>query len=215
MQAGPSLLTCDGCGAAVNEAHLRRRVERLELATRFRPIHIQVLLLDLAPPSRLADFFYHPIGQPFERSTESRNYFEGLMAGAGIPQDSWKDEQSALSEFQRRGLFLAYAVECPYEEAFAACEAHGPGGLAGNVVRLFGPTVLKRIQFSYKPRHIALLNPGTSALVPLLEQAGWGSRLVLDRGLPLADSSRGDSRAQSEFGAQLGKRLAELLPKAT
>src|ERR1700719_4321526 len=35
---------CDGCGAPADEAHVRQRIERLEMATRFRPIHIQGLL---------------------------------------------------------------------------------------------------------------------------------------------------------------------------
>ncbi len=51
---------CDGCGMQADDAHIRRRIERLELATRFRPIHIQALLIDAAPPSRSEDYFYRP-----------------------------------------------------------------------------------------------------------------------------------------------------------
>ena len=49
---------CDGCGAAVGSEHIRKRIERLELATRYRPVHIQTLLVGDAPPSRDEDYLY-------------------------------------------------------------------------------------------------------------------------------------------------------------
>jgi hypothetical protein len=49
---------CDGCGAAVDAEHIRARIMRLELATRFRPVHIQTLLVGVAPPERAEDYFY-------------------------------------------------------------------------------------------------------------------------------------------------------------
>lgn len=49
---------CDGCGAEVDAEHIRRRIERLELATRFRPVHIQTLLVGAAPPAKIEDCLY-------------------------------------------------------------------------------------------------------------------------------------------------------------
>jgi hypothetical protein len=49
---------CDGCGAAVEPEHIRQRIERLELATRYRPVHIQTLLIGDAPPERPEDYLY-------------------------------------------------------------------------------------------------------------------------------------------------------------
>jgi hypothetical protein len=49
---------CDGCGMEVGAEHIRARIERLELATRFRPVHIHTLLLGDAPPERAEDYFY-------------------------------------------------------------------------------------------------------------------------------------------------------------
>jgi len=43
--AVPTLLPCDGCGQPASAEHIARRLQRLEWATRFRPIHIQALLL--------------------------------------------------------------------------------------------------------------------------------------------------------------------------
>jgi hypothetical protein len=213
VEAGSPPLRCDGCGAAANETHIRRRIERLELATRFRPIHIQVLFLDLAPPARLEDFFYRPTANPSERSVASRMWFEEMICGARIAKDSWKDEQAALTEFQRRNLFLAYAVECPLEEIGAGYESDASGAIAKGVARQYGETVLKRVQFSYKPKHVALLNYGTADLIPLFQQAGCGDRLLLDRGAPVTDPFLGDPASQAEFGTGFGARIAQLLAK--
>lgn len=49
---------CDGCGATADAEHIRRRIERLELATRFRPVHIQTLLIGDAPPLRDEEYVY-------------------------------------------------------------------------------------------------------------------------------------------------------------
>ena len=38
--------------------HIRARIERLELATRYRPVHIQTLLVGAAPPARAEEYFY-------------------------------------------------------------------------------------------------------------------------------------------------------------
>src|ERR1039457_5266879 len=82
---GPRMPICDGCGAQVNDAHIRQRIERLEMATRFRPVHISVLLIDAAPPARFEDYFYRATSDRAERSPASRAYFDGLVkcAGAG------------------------------------------------------------------------------------------------------------------------------------
>jgi hypothetical protein len=49
---------CDGCGAAVDAEHIRQRIERLEMATRYRPVHIQTLLVGTAPPKETEDYLY-------------------------------------------------------------------------------------------------------------------------------------------------------------
>lgn len=49
---------CDGCGASVGAEHIRRRIERLELATRYRPVHIQTLLIGDVPPARDEEYVY-------------------------------------------------------------------------------------------------------------------------------------------------------------
>lgn len=172
---------CDGCGRSVDEAHIRRRIERLEMATRFRPVHIGVLLIDAAPPERQEDFFYATAGDA-ARSTAGESYFNELAKLAGATATSGpsvafaSEREPTLAEFQRRGFFLTYAVECPME---------GPADLP-DAIRRSAPTVLLRSRTSYKPKHIALISEPTSALIEPFRAAGWSDRLILDNSQPFS-----------------------------
>jgi hypothetical protein len=158
---------CDGCGAPADEAHIRQRIERLEMATRFRPIHIQTLLLADAPTSRPEDYFYRPLSEGESRSAEAREFFAEMMRAAGITPDSAADEEAALAEFQRRGFYLAHAVECPVPT---------PGELNERLTRACS-TLLKRIEFSYRPKHVVPISPAVKALIPVLQNSSIGDRL--------------------------------------
>lgn len=158
---------CDGCGAPADEAHIRRRIERLEMATRFRPIHIQTLLVADAPPSRVEDYFYRPLCEGESRSTDAQEFFVEMIKAAGIAPDAAVNEEAALVEFQRRGFYLAYAVECPVAT---------PGELSERLTRA-SSTLLKRIEFSYRPKHVVPIGPGVKALIPVLQKSSIGDRL--------------------------------------
>ena len=131
---------CDGCGATVDSEHIRSRIERLQMATRYRPVHIQTLLVGTAPPERLDAYFYA----------------------------SEKDG----TELQHNGIFLVYAAECPLPTGTDAAEA----------ARRAAPTLIKRMQFSYKPKSIILFSPATAQLLPALREAGLAERLILKDG---------------------------------
>src|ERR1700720_4661740 len=105
---------CDGCGAQVDEGHIRSRIERLEHATRFRPIHIQVLFLAAAPPQQPEDDFYRATTST-KRSAASQMFFDEITKSLGRKPSDPADEEATLTEFQRAGFYLAYAVECPVE----------------------------------------------------------------------------------------------------
>jgi hypothetical protein len=170
---------CDGCGARVDDAHIRQRIERLELATRFRPVHISVLLIDAAPPARFEDYFYRAAANRSGRSSASRACFDALVQCASVAPDSHTamNEEAALAEFQRRGLFLIGAIEC-------ALENH-PN--PAHAIERAAPAILRRVNVSYKPKSIALLSPRTQPLVQMFQENGWASRLILDEGNPFAD----------------------------
>jgi hypothetical protein len=168
---------CDGCGAQVDDAHIRHRIERLELATRYRPVHISVLLIDAAPPARFEDYFYRATSDRSERSPASRTYFDALVKCAGAAPKPGMTEEAALAEFQRRGLFLIGAVECALDGNADPAKA----------IELALPAVLRRVKVSYKPKSIAFLSPHTEALVRAFQANDWADRLILDRGKPFAD----------------------------
>jgi len=210
-----SAVLCDGCGQPATSEHIARRLRRLELATRFRPIHIGILFMAQAPPPRLQDYFYHcgdgSAGQSPESPGLARILFESLIQGVGISQEAGKTDEACLEEFQRAGFFLADAVECPVEEI-----VHGRGEESGRANELelalrYAPTIVKRLQFSYKPKHIVLLSTRTRHLIPILRQAGLGDQLLLYQDLPLHFPHPNDLAAQAQFRAG----LAEVLSRAS
>lgn len=192
---------CDGCGSRADEAHVRRRVERLELATRYRPVHIKVLILDGAPPARVEDYFYQAAKDRSVRSAASRMYFDELAKCAAIAVGPDLREEAALTDFQRRGFFLASAVECPFEE-----QTDPQGAL-----RRLAPTVLKRVQTSYKPAYVVPISPPTQELIRLFGLVGWGDRLILNNGAPFSDPYLGDPKRQAAAGSAYGERIKKLI----
>jgi len=189
---------CDGCGAQVEEAHIRRRIERLELATRFRPIHIQALVLDAAPPAAPEDYFYRA-ASPLPRSAESQIFFDEITKCIGPYPDKSLTEDSSLAEFQRRGFYLAYAVECPVES---------PEQLAAALTRL-AATVLLRLNASYKPKFVVPISAALQSVVSFLENNSWADRLMLHDGKPFHHPSRGNAEQEPAFGAALADRLSQ------
>ena len=206
---------CDSCGLPATPEHIARRIRRLELATRFRPLHMGVLFLGEAPPARLEDYFYFceggPAGSPPEHAGPSRVLFESLLSGVGIEVKAGKSHESRLVEFQRRGFFCADLVECPVEEIAPGVGQGSTRGNASELARCYGPTLVKRIQFSYKPKHVVLLPTRVRDLIPAFEQAGLGDRLLLYQGLPLQFPHPQDPVSQAQFRTG----LAELLSRAS
>jgi hypothetical protein len=193
VSASPQPILCDGCGAAATPEHIRERVERLELATRFRPIHISVLFLIPSPEAGL-DFYDASPRPPGPR--------EILLDALGIPSSAQSAAvlgaqnepaasatESRLGDFQRHGFFFASVAECPL-----------PAASAAQALEHLAPTLIKRIQFSYKPKSVVLLSDALSPLVPLLAQAGRGIRIAPD-GEPLALPRAGDSASEAAFRA--------------
>jgi len=210
---------CDGCGLPANEEHVSRRLQRLELATRFRPIHISILFLAEAPPALLQNHFYFPVRERDERTGLSRILFDALMLGVGITQaerfDSahreGKGDEECLAEFQRGGYFLADCLECPVEEVVPGVREGTVRANAFELAHRYGPTIVRRVQQSYKPQHIVLLSTRTRHVIPFFQRAGLGDRLLLYQGLPLHFPHPHNPAAQAQFRSG----LAEILSRAS
>jgi hypothetical protein len=187
---------CDGCGAQVDEAHIRARIERLEQATRYRPIHVQVLVLDAEPPAAPEDFFYRAAAAgDSPRSAAAREYFNTLLEAAGEDPARFTSEAEALAEFQRQGIFLAHVVECPATEDFNAALAR------------CAPSLVKRIERSYKPKYVAVISPKLAEILPSLRVAGLTDLLILDGEKPF-DPTAG-ARASDAFTAAISEKLTK------
>jgi hypothetical protein len=171
MQRRNYVPRCDGCGITTSDAHIRRRIERLELATRYRPIHIQTLFLALAPPEPMEDFFYSVAPPAPERSAGAKEWLSAVMAQAGIDA-TFSGDAAALAEFQRNNFYLAYVLECPVAEAYPQRDSVADSGIAAAIVRDHGAALLRRIQFSYRPKQIAIVEPGMPELAETLRQSG-------------------------------------------
>lgn len=194
---------CDCTETEVSESHVHERITRLEQATRFRPIHIRILLLDAAPASSLDDDFYRPAATRSGRSLFYRMYFDEIFVASGIPRDSLValDEAAALAEFQRSGFFFAHVVECPIADVQTLRHA----------INRLAPTLLRRIESSYKPKFVVPIGLATAEVVPFLQMSGLRDRLILAKDGPFEDPFLGDSQNQAEFGTYLGDALARSL----
>ena len=87
---------------------------------------------------RTEDFFYRSAADRSVRSLASRMYFDELVKATGAPAHSSAQEEAALTDFRRKGFFLSYGVECPFE---SEGELHA-------ALRRLAPTALKRVQYS-------------------------------------------------------------------
>jgi hypothetical protein len=166
MLTTPTDLPCDGCGLPASPEHIAERVRRLELCTQFRPIHLGVLFIALAPPVRAEDDFYSP--------ENSKDFAEPFLETLEIP--STMEKSARLAEFQRRGYYLTYLSECPIPEKREP--------VAATIERL-GPTLIRRIRFNYRPKQIAPMGQELIPLVEMLKAAGIGPILTLEHGLVL------------------------------
>lgn len=197
MSATPALIHCDGCTLEASPEHLRRRIARLEWASRFRPIHIATLILAPAPPAALEDYFYWPEGLP--GNAESRAFHEDLLAACGIAGAA-EGREKALGMFQHAGFFLAEAVECPVEDV--------SGIDFDSLVARLTPTVVRRVRHSYRPKSVLVLSERLAGVAKALGEAGTGADLLLWEGAPVAIAGAGDPAGRERFRAQVRELLA-------
>jgi hypothetical protein len=205
MESYTANLPCDGCGLSASPLHLADRVRRLELATRFRPVHIGVLFVAFAPSVRPEDDFYAP--------SESQEFFVPFLEGLDIASpanstltdaDSHSASSSRLAEFQRRGYFLAHLSECPIPA--------GEEAPAATIARL-APTLIRRIRFNYKPKQIVPIGQELAPLVEALRAAGIGGVLTSADGQILPDPVAGAGQWKELFEGSVALAAArENLP---
>jgi hypothetical protein len=172
MTADTTEILCDGCGQPAAPEHIARRLQRLEWATRYRPIHLHTLLLGAISPLVLAEFLYSP-----EKSHSGEAAH--LVAAAGI-SISGKSADAIQSEFQRRGIYLTHVLECPLD-----VPSTGPDFLTNAFITRL-PALFTRIRRSLKPKRLALISRSLTPLIERFASAQLNCELVLDDGRAFA-----------------------------
>src|SRR5215470_15213166 len=95
-------LICDGCAQPTDQAHIARRLKRLEARTRYRPVHIQTMFLSAAVPADDHEQLYSAEGE-FEG--------EGAAALGAVGLQQTGSIEQTLTAFQRGGYFLTHLLD--------------------------------------------------------------------------------------------------------
>lgn len=156
MMTDASLLPCDGCGQLADASHFARRLARLEWATRFRPVHIQTLLLGAFSPENTSHFLYSPEG-PFEGEAGQ------LLKALGVPTEG-RARDAVLAEVQKRGLFVIHVLDCPPER----------GADVAALLKRQLPAAAARVRRSLKPKRVALFSAELGDAAEALRRAELG-----------------------------------------
>jgi hypothetical protein len=180
--ANAKTLVCDGCGQIASAEHIARRLQRLEWATRFRPVHIHTLFLGACCPLDEKDFLYAPGGE-----------FQGeaalLLDAIGISTVG-KSADAVHAEFQRAGFFLTHVLECPVEGV------NNPPADLQRLLKARLPAAATRIRRSLKPKRVMAVTEALNLVAKDVLALDLGSPLLLDRGKPhrLVDSAGENGR---------------------
>jgi hypothetical protein len=172
MTADTTEILCDGCGQPAAPEHIARRLQRLEWATRYRPIHLHTLLLGAISPLALEEFLYSP---EKSHSGEAAN----LIAAAGI-SIAGKSADTIQSEFQRRGIYLTHVLECPLD-----VPSKGADFLSDALITRL-PALFTRIRRSLKAKRLAFVSRSLTPLIERFASAQLNCELVLDDGRAFA-----------------------------
>jgi hypothetical protein len=158
-------MRCDGCGQLASPEHVARRLEHLEWATRYHPIHISALFLGASAPHDDAEFLYAPEGD-FDGEAEF------LLQATGLNVEG-KTREAAQTEFQRAGFFLAHVLECPFKPVAGSPALH-------ELLEKRLPFALSRIRRSLKPKSVIPISRALEPLIPKLQPSALRSALILD-----------------------------------
>jgi hypothetical protein len=166
--AAVQAIFCDGCGQAASAGHLATRFRRLEWATRYRPVHVNTLVLGGVAPADDTEFVYSGAGS-------FRGEAGWLLRAARI-EAAGKSAEELHHELQRAGFFAAHVLDCPVDQP-AASEANLHDLIAGRLKATF-----TRVRRSIKPKRLVLLGGALDGFVENFAREELGCSLILDAG---------------------------------
>ena len=103
---------------------------------------MQALLLAAASPESDGEFLYSP-------EAGFAGLAETILTGLEIP--ARRSHEEVLAEFQKRGLYLAYALECPVAQ-------NSEPGAARELLERHLPQVIARVRRSLKPKRVLVVS---------------------------------------------------------
>jgi len=190
MSHTPSLLPCDGCGQPADLTHISRRVQRLEWATRYRPIHIQSLVVSGISPATDDEFLYNPQAS---FGGEAGN----ILRSAAVSTEENRPE-SVLAEFQKRGLMLIHVLECPLSPEASALEVRP-------ILEKWLAATVRRIRRSLKPKRVLLVSPVLAPVADKLLETDLGCPVFRGaEGTFFSSNAPGDAEFQAFRAALVG-----------
>lgn len=188
-----NFMTCDGCGQLANSEHISRRLQRLEWATRYRPLHINTILLGAVSPALDHEFLYSSTGT-----------FQGealLWLAAAKIDPAGKSPEVLHAEFQKAGFFLTYVLECPLEKS-----ADEDTLLRHFLDKRIASTAT-RIRRSFKPKRVALVSRHLAPYLSEFSAERLNCGVVLDGDQPFALAENPDISAVSRLATTLAPGL--------
>jgi hypothetical protein len=182
-----SEILCDGCGQAAGPEHIARRLKRLENMTRYRPIHVQALILGAVSPAEDGEYLYSAEGAFLGEGRE-------LLRALGV-EAAGRTLDATLTDFQRRGYLLAHVLECAEDEGARLDRRKA-------LQRRIPPTIA-RIRRSFKPKRVVLLGLELEQFIPAIIAAKLDAALTLQNGKPFEWNEIGDGELAKELAAPL------------
>ena len=164
--ASASEIRCDGCGQVASQEHIARRLKRLENMTRYRPIHVQALVLGAMSPAEDRDHLYSAVETFHGEGAEALRALGVEQAGRSVAE--------TLAGVQRMGFLLTHVLDCQVNDAAARREA-----LQGRLA-----ATLARIRRSYKPKRLVLMGAGLEDYVTQITAANLDAVVALHNGQP-------------------------------
>lgn len=177
-----ALLPCDGCGQLADSAHISRRLERLAWTTRFRPLHIQALLLSAVAPQNNSGFLYSP-NESFRG--EAASILQAVQISA-----AGKSPEAVQIEFQKLGLMLTHVLECPLDDTVSPADAQ-------TLLAKQLPVAITRIRRSLKPKRVLLLSTGLLPLVDQFHNSTLGCPILPASGVLLPSETPSEAELQA------------------
>ncbi|HET7107763.1 MAG TPA: hypothetical protein VFI38_13215 [Candidatus Acidoferrum sp.] len=190
----PTLLPCDGCGQLASPEHIARRLQHLEWATRFRPIHIQALLLTASAPEADSGFLYAP-------DSAFTGQAAVLLSALAIPV-AGRSSAEILADVQKRGLVLASLLECSIEPGTDPNESR-------TLLERHLPQALARIRRSLKPKRILAIAPELQPFLAQLTESALGCPVFFTPLSTFPGGTASNSEEVSVFRAALPASTAQ------